>query len=172
MIFELLSSEGQSLLVWNGPFFDLHLLLDVVNRVGLLHIQCDRFARRFHEYRESRCARTECTTVFGTGHKSILSQRSHVGISHLTTRCTHGVMSTSDEQVKREMWTQRVQVSALSKTCLSCILAVSRVGLSSKLETSSLRSLSIAPFLANVRLLISEMILSLPVLTKSERTCL
>ena len=93
-------------------------------------------------------------------------------MSHLTTRCAHGVMSTSDEQVKREMWTQRVQVSAVSRTCLRCILAVSRVGLSCKLETSSLRSLSIAPFLANVRLLISEMILSLPVLTKSERTCL
>ena len=36
-IFELLSAEGQSLLVGNGAFFDLHLALDVVNRVGLLH---------------------------------------------------------------------------------------------------------------------------------------
>ena len=49
---------------------------------------------------------------FGTGHNSIWSQRKHVGLSHVTTRGAHGVLSTSGEQEKRESWTRRVQVSA------------------------------------------------------------
>ena len=52
---------------------------------------------------------------FGTGHSPILKPRNHVGVSHVTTRCAHGVSSTSADQVKREL---RVQV-----TWLSCILA-------------------------------------------------
>ena len=48
-------AEGQSLLVPNGAFFDLHIALDVVNCVRRLHIHCGRFAsHRFHEYRERR----------------------------------------------------------------------------------------------------------------------
>ena len=39
-------------LVPKRAFFDLFLTLDVVNRVGFLHIQCDRFpSQRFQEYR-------------------------------------------------------------------------------------------------------------------------
>ena len=38
-------------------------------------------------------------TVLGTGHNSILSQRFHVVMSRVTSRCAHGVLSTSGEQV-------------------------------------------------------------------------
>ena len=65
-------------------------------------------------------------TVFGTRHNSILSQRNHVGTSQVARRCAHSVLSTSGEQEKKEMWTQRVQVSAVSRTCLDCILAKSK----------------------------------------------
>ena len=46
-----------------------------------------------------------------------MSQSNNVGMSHVTTRYAHGVLSTAGEQVKREMWTQRVQVSAVPRTC-------------------------------------------------------
>ena len=48
-IFELLSTEGQSLLLRKGAILDLDLALDVVNCVRRLHIQRDRVAsQRFH----------------------------------------------------------------------------------------------------------------------------
>ena len=48
-IFELLSTEGPSLLLRKGAILDLDLALDVVNCVRRLHIQRDRVAsQRFH----------------------------------------------------------------------------------------------------------------------------
>ena len=98
------------------PSFDLHPALDVVNRVGLLHIQRDRFCQlTFFTHIVKADPRSATMVVesvqnvrtsvcFGTGHNSILSQRSHVGMSHVTTRGAHGVLPTSSEQVKWEMW--------------------------------------------------------------------
>ena len=43
-IFELLSTDSQSLLLWKGAILDLDLALDVVNCVRRLHIQRDRVA--------------------------------------------------------------------------------------------------------------------------------
>ena len=48
-IFELLSTEGQSLLLGKGAILDLDLALGVFNCVRRLHIQRDRVAsQRFH----------------------------------------------------------------------------------------------------------------------------
>ena len=43
---------------------------------------------------------------FGTRHNSILSQRNHLGMSYVTTRCAHGVLSPPSEQVKRDVDTE------------------------------------------------------------------
>jgi len=50
-IFELLSGKDQSLLIRRDAFLVLDFGLDVVNRIGRLHIECDGLSREgLYEY--------------------------------------------------------------------------------------------------------------------------